>query len=159
MELAFAINREGLVDSTHETVYRQLGEWVRNCYGTPVLSKQNTVGEQIVKIPLPPNTPFDRIILEEDVAVGQRIRNYTIALVYDDNSYQPPKAQDIVVFTLVSNGTSVGRKRIHLLGKAYLFSDIQFRNYSVVLTITGEIGPPHLSMFGLYKPCHPESTG
>jgi len=165
MELAFAIDRDGLVKKSHEAVYKQLGQWVENCYGTPVLSKQNMIGERRIQLRLPQRPAgssgfrsFDRIVLQEDVAVGQRIRNYTIDLVYDNDGDNTGSEE--VIATLVSNGTSVGRKRIHLLGEQYDYDDISgpMRNRSVVLTITEEIGPPHLSMFGLYKPCYPESS-
>lgn len=33
MELAFSIDRDGLVQDTHAKVYKQLGDWVRGCYG------------------------------------------------------------------------------------------------------------------------------
>jgi len=186
MELAFAINRQGLVEESHERVYKQLGNWVRDCYGTPILSKQNSVGETKIKIKLaalPTTTTrrmvstaaaaaaaasatnvsgaahhqhhqdgfdfsdsdfdfeaallFDRIMLQEDISVGQRIRNYTITLVYDNeddeneddenenendknssssdnNGRRGATKEDEIITTLVSNGTSIGRKRIHL---------------------------------------------
>jgi len=156
MELAFAINRDGLVEKTHEKVYRQLGQWVESCYGTPVLSQQNTVGERVLKIrlskpSLSDSLVIDRLVLQEDIAVGQRIRNYTIDLVYEDETGKT----GTLITRLVPNGTSVGRKRIHLLEKNYFH---QNRNISVVLTVTQAIGPPHLSMFGLYKPCYPEAS-
>lgn len=169
MELAFAINRKGLVEKSHEVVYNQLGDWVRDCYGTPILSKQNTVREWILKIKLPAHTSndddpllIDRLVLQEDLAVGQRIRNYTIALVHDNVEDGKP---DQVIAMLVSNGTSVGRKRIHVSGGPYFYDDRSFlepllegRSKSVKLTITKAIGPPHVAMFGLYKPCYPESS-
>ena len=161
MELAFAINRDGLVEKSHETVYRRLGQWVEDCYGTPALSKQNTVGEQVIQLELPLHLhsfSFDRIVLQEDIAVGQRIRNYTINLVHETNNGGLGGIKKEIE-TLVSNGTSIGRKRIHLLDKNYFSAEMIYsgRKWSVVLNITEVIGPPHLSMFGLYKPCYPDS--
>ena len=156
MELAFAINREGLVEASHERVYRQLGKWVEKCYGTPILSKQHTIGDRVIRVAVPDSSPisFDRIVLQEDVGVGQRIRNYTIDLVCDDTN-----GVQTIISTLVSNGTSVGRKKIHLLEyEDGVHHSLEKANRSVVLTITEDIGPPHLSMFGLYQPCYPESS-
>lgn len=158
MELAFAINREGLVEESHAKMYKQLGDWVKDCYGTPVLSKQNIFGERRIALQLSidDSVSFDRIVLQEDIALGQRIRNYTIHLEQSDAS-----GDDSIVTTLVSNGTSVGRKRIHLLQSqvhSFIFNEYQHTNWTVVLTITADIGPPHLSLFGLYKPCYPEAT-
>lgn len=153
MELAFAINREGLVEDSHEIMYGRLGKWVQNCYGTPVLSKQNIFGERIVALTLSnyDGISFDRIVLQEDIAVGQRIRNYNINLVQTDT-----EGEESTVSTLVSNGTSVGRKRIHLLQLQH-YQD-QYPNLTIVLNITDDIGPPHLALFGLYKPCYPETA-
>lgn len=166
MELAFAINRDGLVEKSHEAVYQQLGEWVENCYGTPLLSKQNTVGERVIKLEFPLdlhssiNISFDRIVLREDITVGQRIRNYTIDLVHETKDGKIGAIEKEARETLVSNGTSVGRKRIHLLDRNYFNSEMihSGRKWSVVLNITDVIGPPHLSIFGLFKPCYPESS-
>ena len=36
MELDFAIDRRGLVPESHAAVYKQLGGWVRECYGSPL---------------------------------------------------------------------------------------------------------------------------
>jgi hypothetical protein len=157
MELAFAINREGLVEASHEAVYQQLGEWVEGCYGTPLLSKQNSIGENIIQLKLPPSMSagysFDRIVLQEDVAVGQRIRNYTIDLVDDDDDGK-------ILVRLVPDGNSVGRKRIHLLSNTAASPPPPplALSMSVVLTITAAIGPPHVSLFGVYAPCYPESS-
>lgn len=150
MELAFAINREGLVEASHERVYKQLGKWVEECYGRPFISKQNIRVERTMELRLPDDTTasLDRIVLQEDIALGQRIRNYTIDLVCDDGESIP----------LVADGTSVGRKRIHILGSAATRKiQNRCRSQSVVLTIKGNIGPTILSMFGLYESCFPES--
>lgn len=36
LELDFAIDRQGRVNATHAARYKQLGDWVRGCYGTPL---------------------------------------------------------------------------------------------------------------------------
>lgn len=42
MELSFAIDRDGLVEQSHAAVYRELGTWVRNCYGSPLASSSGS---------------------------------------------------------------------------------------------------------------------
>ncbi len=150
MELAFAINRDGLVEASHEKVYKELGAWVEKCYGRAVLSKQDTNGNRVIELRLPEDEPasFDRIVLQEDIAMGQRIRNYTIDFVYLHGETIP----------LVTNGTSVGRKRIHVMGPDVVAAmQTGGRSRSVILTITDDIAPPHLKIFGLYEECYPES--
>ena len=82
MELAFSIDRDGLVQDTHAATYKALGNWVRECYGSPL---QMTMGRgtaahgSVFELVLAPNTTFDRFQLQEDTLVGQRVRNFTIA--------------------------------------------------------------------------------
>jgi alpha-L-fucosidase len=153
MELAFAINREGLVDSTHEKVYRQLGDWVRSCYGAPIIaiattttiSGTTTGNDNEFRLQIPKGALFDRIQIKEDIVVGQRIRNYTIAIAIDGDGNGGE--------VLIPDGISVGRKRIHLLENTYLAANEQ----TLVLTITHAIAPPQISMFGVFAPCHPNA--
>jgi hypothetical protein len=232
MELAMAINRDGLVEPSHAAVYKELGDWVRNCYGNANSNgiavwsskqKQNSGvllndgdGEEFIdgdgnwqlKLKLPQHQQygihaidnddskrskgfaFDRIVLQEDISVGQRIRNYAITLVYDnddevdddtdnddDTEYDNRGShgqtnKDRTIVTLVSNGTSIGRKRIHLLDPKLLLdaaaaaaavvaagtSRPRQQTMSIVLTVTHAIGTPYISMFGVYKPCYPCSN-
>ena len=101
MGLAFSIDRDGLVEDTHAVVYKQLGAWVRACYGSP-LATSSGAGDEFV-LHLRKGDVFDRFQLVEDIVTGQRIRNYTITMS-DGGSKM----------TLV-NGDAVGQKRIHLL--------------------------------------------
>ncbi|CAK9036940.1 unnamed protein product [Durusdinium trenchii] len=76
MELAFSIDRDGLVEESHALVYRQLGNWVRNCYGSPLAV---TSGTGIVfTLTLQAGQIFDRIQIQENIVLGQRVRNYTL---------------------------------------------------------------------------------
>ena len=107
MELAFSIDRRGLVDPAHETVYRQLGDWVKTCYGTPIAMTTAGASANEFRLRIPKGAVFDRIQIKEDIVFRQRIRNYTIAFDGGDE-------------VLVQCGTSVGRKRIHLFDNTYL---------------------------------------
>ena len=79
MELAFSIDRDGLVEDTHAVVYKQLGDWVRACYGSPLAS---TSGSAVTTydLTLHPGDVVDRVQLREDTVSGQRVRNYTVAV-------------------------------------------------------------------------------
>jgi alpha-L-fucosidase len=223
MELAMAINRDGLVEPSHAAVYKQLGDWVRECYGNAnnnglaVWSSKQKQGQNHsvllndgdgdefidddgnwrLKLKLSNSKSsksfaFDRIVLQEDISVGQRIRNYTITLVYDnddadDNEYDDRfdiaadekknrgshgrTNKESTIVTLVSNGTSIGRKRIHLLDPKLLLDAAaavgatatsrprpRQQTMSIVLLVTHAIGTPCISMFGVYKPCYPYSN-
>ena len=133
MELAFSIDRDGLVQDTHAAVYAQLGAWVRECYGSPVGSASGT-GEALAWRVY---APFDRVQLEEDVALGQRIRNYTLELQPAEGAPWQPLA----------SGGAVGRKRIVLLGQQHA------GNASLRLRVTRATAPPVLKLAAAFAPC------
>ena len=108
MELAFSIDRDGLVEDTHAVVYKQLGAWVRACYGSP-LATSSGAGHEFV-LHLRKGDIFDRFQLVEDIVTGQRIRNYTIAINPSLDSRAGGATKTILV-----NGDAIGQKRIHLL--------------------------------------------
>merc|ERR1712070_170579 len=102
MELAFSIDRDGLVEDTHAKVYKQLGDWVRQCYGSPLAA---TSGRgDIFYLKMQHGDTFDRFQLQENIVLGQRVRNYTIESSYDGN-----------VWKALVSGSAIGMKRIHLL--------------------------------------------
>tara|TARA_B110000305_G_C19060055_1_gene456679 strand:+ start:185 stop:343 length:159 start_codon:yes stop_codon:yes gene_type:complete len=41
---AFSIDRDGLVEQSHADLYKALGDWVRECYGTPIASTVGATG-------------------------------------------------------------------------------------------------------------------
>ena len=57
LELDFAIDRDGLVRPTHATRYKELGSWIRKCYGSPTYSVAAKCEEQgcgVLEIDLTP---------------------------------------------------------------------------------------------------------
>ena len=142
MELAFSIDRDGLVEASHAKTYKELGGWVRSCYGgqSAAASVTNIQGT-VLEVNIPARTEFDRFMIQEDIAMGQRIRNYTVTIDGGDGHE----------IKLVSNGTSVGRKRIHIFDKIYLSAEPTL----LTLNITQSIAMPHISLVGLFGPCYP----
>lgn len=77
MELAFSIDRDGLVQDTHAAVYKQLGDWVRVCYGTPIAettvaapgSGSGGIGWTYT-LKVPAGAVFDRLQLREDTVIA-----------------------------------------------------------------------------------------
>ncbi|CAE8678377.1 unnamed protein product [Polarella glacialis] len=135
LELDFAINRAGLVDESHAARYKELGGWIRTCYGKPVA--ESAVNGTYAELILPPGAPaVDRVMLQEDLAQGQRVRNYTAEL-------QVPGAG----WKVFSQGQSIGNKRIDL-GSAT-------RAWSFRLNITNFAGTngPFITKFAVYQAC------
>jgi len=143
MELAFAPDRDGLLEASHAAVYRQLGDWVRQCYGAPLASVLGVVGSTF-SLELRAGQTFDRVQLQEDIALGQRVRKYTLERRDAGGPWLP----------LVS-GRAIGRKRIHLLPKAV---DVAEAGMRVRLRVEGAIARPALKLFAVFAPCPDGST-
>ena len=141
MELAFSIDRDGLVEDTHAAVYKQLGDWVRSCYGHPVA--QTTVvtsssgGDWTYDLLVPAGAVFDRLQLREDTVMGQRVRSYNVVLV------------DGAGAIALAAGQAIGTKRIWLLGKNFTGDGQKLLR----LTVNGTIAPPVLRQFAAFAPC------
>jgi hypothetical protein len=131
MELAFSIDRDGLVQDTHAQVYAQLGDWVRECYGSPVGGTSGVGASLAWRV----YAPFDRLQLEEDLTLGQRIRNFTVERQVGDDWQQ------------LASGGAVGRKRILLLGQTLQ------GNASLRLRVTRAIAPPVIKAAAAFAPC------
>jgi hypothetical protein len=82
-------------------------------------------------------------MIQEVIAWGQRIRNYTLSM-------------GVGGYVLVSDGTSVGRKRIHLLPQPLTVEDNN-EEATLVLTVTQSIAPPHIQLLGVFAPCYPDN--
>lgn len=110
LALDLAPGRDGLIPADHAARYKQLGDFVKSCYGDAIEHKKvdgQAPGAYAMKFDGP--TPIDRIVLMEDQTQGQVIRSYNVyAKVIDSNNTR--KAP----WTLVSKGTSVGHKKIDI---------------------------------------------
>ncbi|CAE7474256.1 FUC1 [Symbiodinium sp. KB8] len=134
MELAFSIDREGLVQKSHASVYGQLGAWVRNCYGSPLAA---TSGPGMAfTLTLEAGSQFDRIQLQEDIVLGQRVRNYTLEQS-EGSGWHP-----------LVRGSAIGRKRIHLLSATQVSERTQLR-----LRIENATRLPQIRQFAAFSPC------
>lgn len=134
MELAFSIDREGLVEDTHEAVYKQLGAWVRECYGSPVGSTSGSGHEFSWRA----WQPFDRLVLEEDLVLGQRVRNYSVEL---------KAAAGGAPWVPIARGGAIGRKRIHLLPAVHA------ANATLRLRVAAAMSTPVFKSMGAFAPC------
>merc|ERR1712072_1497353 len=81
---------------------------------------------------------FDRFQLQENIVLGQRVRNYTIESSTDGS-----------VWEALLSGSAIGMKRIHLLPKPIAVTN----SLQIRLRITGAIATPELKSFGVFRPC------
>ena len=94
------VNRDGVVEPAHAQRYKQFGDWIRTCYGTPVAQ---TGGSSDV-ITLQVTKPVDRIVISEDLSKGQRVRQYVV-------EYQTAGSSE---WQQWFTGSSIGNKRIQV---------------------------------------------
>ena len=74
----------GLVEDTHAAVYKQLGDWVRGCYGKPLATASGTGvvdanGSTVFSVVVRARSVFDRFQMIEDTWHGQRVHAWTIS--------------------------------------------------------------------------------
>ncbi|PSR78417.1 glycoside hydrolase family 29 protein [Coniella lustricola] len=130
LELDLSPDRSGLVPARHAALYKALGDWIRACYDDPVSSAlytNTTIGgvdgdESAagtgtgLSFAFEHPVAIDRVVMMEDQTDGQVIRAYEADA--SSSSSQPKQ------WTLVSNGSSIGHKRIDLFNKAITVTDV-----------------------------------
>ena len=105
LEIDLAVDRTGNVDPTHAAAYKQFGDWIRACYGSPVATGSLPAGATSFTLALPGGaggSVVDRVALSEDQTSGQLIISYTVEALPAGGSAWVP----------FSGGVSVGSKRI-----------------------------------------------
>lgn len=131
LELDFAIDRDGLVHPDHAQLYKQLGDWIRACYGKPLA--QAAGNTTLLTLSLPAGARVDRVVIEEDQAAGQRIRAWTV------------EAESGGAWASVTSGKAVGNKRIATFPNA--------TPSSLRLRVTESAAIPSVRRFAAFAPC------
>lgn len=123
LELDLAPDRSGLIPARHAARYKELGDFIRSCYGSPITQQVfNTTTDHGVALAFGHPTSIDRVVLMEDQVNGQVIRAYEIYAKIVDA--QEENGTMDVPWSLVSSGSSVGHKRIDLLSEAITVTDV-----------------------------------
>jgi alpha-L-fucosidase len=120
LELDLAPDRNGLVPSDQAARYKELGDFIKTCYGSPIAHKvsRNDKGAYFLTFGKP--TSIDRIVLMEDQTNGQVIRSYEVYAKIADTRISNAH----VPYILISSGASVGHKKIDLFNKTISVSEI-----------------------------------
>ena len=111
MELGFAPLRSGLIPPGQVSRAKEFGDWIRKCYDSPAGSANMTSNEGddefdstftiLFKIP----SAVDRVLIQENIRYGQRIRSYIVeSKTASSNMWVP-----------FSKGLSIGHKIFDLL--------------------------------------------
>ena len=134
LEMDFAIDTTGNVHPNQATAYEQFGDWIRNCYDNSLNQTKGQINKQNGMLELQINDEFDRVMIQENLMNGQRIREFTIN-INEKNVYQ---------------STSVGYKRIVVLDNSYNAS-----NTKVQLILNDYVGTDGVDVvnFAVFAPC------
>ncbi|KAM3510810.1 hypothetical protein MY11210_005531 [Beauveria gryllotalpidicola] len=118
LALDMSPDRRGLVPDAHVARYKELGDFVRRCYDRPVQPSGEKRDEARGAYTLTFDKPaeIDRVVLMEDQADGQVIRTYQV--------WGRQGKDGLADWSLLSNGTSVGHKKIDLFVKAVTVTEV-----------------------------------
>ena len=134
-QLLTNLRGQGLVDPRHAARYKEFGDWVRSCYGSPVAE---TAGNGAVfHLPVPSaGATIDRVVIRENQKFGQRIRAWHVEAQVG-GSWQP-----------FGNGTGVGNRYTLVAGASVAPKALR-------LTVTAAIAEPMLMQFAAFDaaPC------
>lgn len=124
LELDLTPDRSGLIPATYAARYKQLGDFISSCYGNSIapnaVHSLNDNGGYSIKFDYP--TAIDRIVLMEDQTNGQVIRSYEVQAKIVDS--QDANGTLMVPLTRVSNGTSIGHKKIDIFERAITVTEL-----------------------------------
>lgn len=127
-------DRSGLIPPEYAMRYKELGDFIRSCYGTsvaPASQNSSSDGRVYMQVFDSPVT-VDRSVIGEDQSNGQVIRSYTIDVQQDDS------------WKRVASGTSIGNKKIDLWSKGiHLITAVR-------LNITETVDKPVLKGFSVH---------
>ena len=124
LELDLSPDRSGLIPAEYAARYKQLGDFVRSCYGTPVAHGATRIDAKygIYSMAFDYPTAIDRIVLMEDQTNGQVIREYYVYAKVVDATGAMGTLE--VPFMIISNGTSVGHKKIDIFEEAVTVTEV-----------------------------------
>ena len=124
----------GLQDD-HAARYAQFGDWIRACYGSPVVGTSGHGTE--FNLTVPASQSVDRLVIREAIDRGQRILSYRTDLLPAGSAVWQP----------LTNGTSVGNRRIEILRARIAGGTVRLRITQAAASFA------ILDLFAVYAPC------
>ncbi|CAF1334163.1 unnamed protein product [Adineta ricciae] len=132
-------DRSGIIPPEYANRYKELGDFIRSCYGSSVRPSIQNSSADFLTYMLVFNAPVsvDRSVIQENQTRGQVIRAYTITVLI-------AITKDQSEWTEVATGTSIGNKKIDLWKKGTLLVR------AVKLNITKTVDVPVLKSFTVH---------
>lgn len=119
LELDLSPDTRGLIPDDHAARYKELGDFVKSCYGSPIQPSSTHADDEEGAFEMKWEdgaVAVDRISLMEDQTDGQVIRSYGVYGKVEGGNGE---------WTLLSNGTSVGHKKIDIFDGAVSVTEIK----------------------------------
>ena len=132
-------DRRGLIPAAYAQRYKELGDFIRSCYGTSLLPDEHVMLDNslVHLLTFGAPTTIDRSVIQEDQSKGQVIRAYTVDLQLANSTTQDD-------WVTVAEGTSVGNKKIDLWKSGPLLVN------AVRLNITKVVDTPTIKKFSVH---------
>ena len=126
LQLDLSPDTHGLVAADHAARYAQLGGIIRACYVEQTVQPSQPMkctAQGLCLLTFDKPVTVDRVVLMEDQTRGQVIRAYTVdgLPAYADSVAPPTPA-----WLQLSNGTSIGNKKIDLFSSAVTIMQLRF---------------------------------
>ncbi|MDR1381263.1 MAG: alpha-L-fucosidase [Tannerella sp.] len=129
MLLGIVIDDRGLVPDADVRQIELLGDAIRAHYGTPFRQTEGTGTEYVIRLEQP--TSIDRIVMQEDIAYGERVLEYRVSGKTDGEWVE------------LSFGTNIGHKHIDRFPPRTVTE--------IKLQITGAKTEPRIKNFAIYE--------
>lgn len=118
LALDMSPDRRGLIPDAHVARYKELGDFIRQCYDHPVQPscEKRSEAQGIYTLTFDKPAEIDRVVLMEDQTDGQVIRTYQV--------WGRQGKDGLGDWSLLSKGTSVGHKKIDLFLKTVTVTEV-----------------------------------
>jgi alpha-L-fucosidase len=139
LEIGFTPNPEGLMDATDVAVCKEFGAWLEKTVGGKPLAEASGKGAELtLEIPETVRTPVTHIVVQEDIAQGERVCGYVIEaeVALRQGSGQAD------AWKQVAAGSCIGHKRIERIAPC------EARKYR--LRIIGSIAEPQIRKLAVF---------
>lgn len=122
-------DRDGLIPDADVRAYTEFGKEIQRRFGRPVAETKGN--GDVLELKLPRPARFDHAVLMEDIAQGERVREYVVEALAAGGEWRQ-----------VAAGQSIGHKWIHR------FPAVE--SPRVRLRITRSVAPPRIRQMAVY---------
>lgn len=123
-------DRDGLIPRPDFDLYAQFGKEIRRRFAKPLAETKGEGREVTLRLARPAR--FDHIVIMEDIAQGERIREYSVEALLPGNRWEQ-----------IASGTSVGHKRIERIAPMEVAA--------VRLTVGRSLATPKIRSLAVYN--------